>query len=73
MAKGKEPADKESDGGNEVGYRKPPMHTRFKPGQFGNPRGRPKGTKNLKTDLQEELGEKMKGQKIYAHVTAPHG
>ena len=26
-------------------YRKPPLHTRFKKGQSGNPRGRPK--KNL--------------------------
>ncbi len=25
----------------EVGYRKPPKHSRFKPGQSGNPRGRP--------------------------------
>jgi hypothetical protein len=43
----------------DVGYRKPPKHTRFKPGQSGNPRGRPRGTKNLKTDLAEELGEKI--------------
>ncbi len=43
----------------EVGYGKPPEHTRFKPGQSGNPRGRPKGTKNLKTDLIEELSEKI--------------
>ncbi len=43
----------------EVGYGKPPKHTRFKPGQSGNPSGRPKGTKNLKTDLVEELGEKI--------------
>ncbi len=43
----------------EVGYGKPPRHTRFQPGQSGNPRGRPKGTKNLKTDLMEELSEKI--------------
>lgn len=43
----------------EVGYGKPPKHTQFKPGQSGNPRGRPRGTKNLKTDLMEELGEKI--------------
>ncbi len=43
----------------EVGYKKPPKHIRFRPGQSGNPRGRPKGTKNLKTDLIEELGEKI--------------
>lgn len=42
-----------------VGYGKPPRQTRFKPGQSGNPRGRPKGTKNLKTDLMEELSEKI--------------
>lgn len=40
-----------------VGYRKPPKHSQFQPGQSGNPRGRAKGTKNLKTDLVEELGE----------------
>ncbi len=43
----------------EVGYKKPPKHTRFQPGRSGNPRGRPKGTKNLKTDLMEELGERI--------------
>jgi hypothetical protein len=26
-----------------VGYKNTPLHTRFKPGQSGNPRGRPKG------------------------------
>ena len=40
-----------------VGYGKPPKRHQFKPGQSGNPRGRPKGTKNLKTDLEEELSE----------------
>jgi hypothetical protein len=39
----------------QVGYGRPPKGTRFKPGQSGNPRGRPKGTKNLATDLAEEL------------------
>ncbi len=48
-----------SDGRDEVGYCKPPKRTRFQPGQSGNPRGRPKGTKNLKTDLMEELNEKI--------------
>ncbi len=43
----------------EVGYKKPPKHTRFQPGKSGNPRGRSKGTKNLKTDLMEELREKI--------------
>jgi hypothetical protein len=43
----------------EVGYGKPPKRTRFQPGESGNPGGRPKGTKNLKTDLVEELREKV--------------
>jgi hypothetical protein len=41
----------------EVGYRKPPRHTRFRKGQSGNPRGRACGSKNLKTLLSEALNE----------------
>jgi Family of unknown function (DUF5681) len=44
---------------DEVGYGKPPKKHQFKKGQSGNPRGRPKGTKNLKTDLIEEFGEQI--------------
>ena len=44
---------------DRVGYRNPPRHTQFKPGQSGNPKGRPKGTKNLRTDLGEELQERI--------------
>jgi Family of unknown function (DUF5681) len=38
-----------------VGYKKPPPATRFKPGQSGNPKGRPKGAKNFSTAIQAEL------------------
>jgi hypothetical protein len=41
----------------EVGYGKPPRHTRFKKGQSGNPLGRPSGSKNLATVLSEALNE----------------
>ena len=59
MADKKKPPEKGESSDYKVGYGKPPKHTRFKPGVSGNPRGRSKGTKNLKTDLMEELGEKI--------------
>jgi hypothetical protein len=46
-------------GGSSVGFGKPPEVHQFKPGQSGNPKGRPKGSKNLKTDLIEELQEQI--------------
>jgi hypothetical protein len=47
----------EQKGDYEVGYGKPPRHTRFAKGQSGNPRGRPCGAKNFTTLLQEALDE----------------
>lgn len=41
------------------GYCSPPKHTRFKPGQSGNTRGRPKGTLNMATVLERTLREKV--------------
>ena len=35
-----------SDDDDPVGYKTPPKNTQFQPGQSGNPKGRPKGTKN---------------------------
>jgi hypothetical protein len=49
------PREKRRDYG--VGYGKPPHRTRFQKGQSGNPRGRPCGSKNLKTLLSEALNE----------------
>jgi len=43
----------------EVGYGRPPLATRFKPGQSGNARGRPKGDKNLSTLTREKLQAKV--------------
>ena len=42
-----------------VGYGKPPLATRFAPGNNANPRGRPKGAKNHLTILRDALNEKV--------------
>jgi Family of unknown function (DUF5681) len=42
---------------DSVGYKQPPKGHQFQPGQSGNSNGRPKGTRNFKTDLRDELGE----------------
>ena len=43
----------------EVGYRRPPVHTRFQAGVSGNPSGRRKGAKNLRTLVENILREKI--------------
>lgn len=42
-----------------VGYGKPPVETRFRKGQSGNPKGRPKGRLNVATVLEKTLREKV--------------
>ena len=40
-----------------VGYKHPPRANQFRPGQSGNPSGRPKGARNFRSELREELSE----------------
>jgi hypothetical protein len=44
----------------EVGYGKPPTHSQFRPGQSGNPAGRRRGVRNLKTDVMRMLRTPVK-------------
>lgn len=44
----------------DVGYGKPPQHTRFKKGQSGNPAGRPKGATNIQTEMKGLIKSKTK-------------
>ena len=46
-------------GDYEVGYKRPPKETRFKKGNNANPRGRPRGSKNLATLLEEALNTQV--------------
>src|SRR5215831_13338497 len=48
-------AKETSKGSFEIGYGRPPRHTRFQPGKSGNPRGRDKGVCNLATDVRRTL------------------
>jgi Family of unknown function (DUF5681) len=43
----------------EVGYGKPPKHTRFVKGKSGNPKGRGKGVRNFATEIQDELNTRV--------------
>ena len=45
---------------HDAGYGKPPRHSRFKKGQSGNPKGRPKGGRNFSTDVKATLEEPIR-------------
>lgn len=63
-------ADQES---YEVGYGKPPKHSRFKQGQSGNPRGRPRGSRNKLPALNEERLKDIILLEAYRTITVNDG
>lgn len=59
----------------EVGYGKPPKQSRFKPGQSGNPRGRPIGARGTHSQLQawSQPSREMILRELYEPVTIKEG
>ena len=57
----------------EVGYGKPPVATRFKPGRSGNPRGRPIGARNKLPALNEERLKAIIVEEAYRTVKVSEG
>ena len=49
--------DDSKDDEDRVGYGRPPKKHRFKPGQSGNPAGRKRGARGVKSQLREQLNE----------------
>lgn len=43
----------------EVGFGRPPIASRFQPGQCGNPKGRPRKAKSLAAEIERELDAKI--------------
>ena len=60
----------------QVGRGRPPLSTRFKPGQSGNPSGSPKNSPSFRSELMAELGEPVsstnKGADQQAARVDPH-
>jgi hypothetical protein len=59
----------DQDDGDKVGYARPPRATQFRRGNSGNPRGRPKGARNLLSDLRAELSAETRVTEAGRQIT----
>lgn len=59
MSEQQKPSESNSARGYPVGYGRPTAHTRFKKGESGNPNGRKKGQRNIRTVVDDTLKQRI--------------